>query len=152
MEQILISWVGGKDLAASRGEAGQHTGPVAAILAQNNFDRIELLANYPAADVNAYLDWLAPRGNAVVSMHEANLSSPVNFAEIYEAANSVLTALLESAPDSELHIPLPPLQLQRKYEEVYLQVVKNLAKQRVASTTVIDLFGSLSQELFSRQI
>ncbi|WOX05967.1 sigma-54 interaction domain-containing protein [Microbulbifer pacificus] len=107
VEQILVSWVGGKDLAAGVGGA-QQPGPVAQVLANQQFDRIELLYNYSEAQMAGYLEWLKPRTETPLFTVRSALSSPVNFGEIYLAAEAVLSRLVRTNPAAKLNILLSP--------------------------------------------
>lgn len=106
MGEILISWIGGRDLAAA-GDGANHLGPIAATLRAQDFDRVELLYSYPDAEVSRYLEWLKPLSGTDVAIQKAELSSPVNFGEIYLAADRALKALSE-APENRLNILLSP--------------------------------------------
>ncbi|UHQ55320.1 sigma-54 interaction domain-containing protein [Microbulbifer sp. YPW16] len=108
MEQILISWIGGQDLAASQSEDERRIGPIASTLAAHAFDRVELLSNYPGGEVEEYLSWLKARTDTAVCVHKADLSSPVNFAEIYGVANDALDTLANLPGAPELNILLSP--------------------------------------------
>lgn len=107
MERILISWIGGQDLAACQ-PANPQLGPIAGALEQERFDRVELLYNYPSSDIATYLDWLRQRTAISVTGHQITLSSPVNFGEIYQAANQALLDLRGQSSEAEIHILLSP--------------------------------------------
>lgn len=101
--QILVSWVGGNDLKA----IDDHVlGPVATTLQTINFDAAELLYNYPESQVSPYLSWLAARVDTPIDGYDLQLSSPVNFAEIYQQARAHMARL--ASDDVELSILLSP--------------------------------------------
>ena len=91
---ILISWIGANDLKACTAEdANQTPGPIAATLQAESFDSVELIYNYPEDRVRPYLDWLQRRVTVPIQAAYAELSSPVNFGEIYVEANKHLARL-----------------------------------------------------------
>ncbi len=102
-QRVLISWIGGTDLKAIDGQA---PGPILATLKAEPFDSVELLYNYPANQVKRYIDWLAVQVGTPVLAHQAPLTSPVNFGEIYQQANRHLNRLKESG--AALSILLSP--------------------------------------------
>ncbi|WP_237067156.1 hypothetical protein [Microbulbifer guangxiensis] len=106
VEQVLVSWFGGKDLAAVQ-QGWQQLEPVAQTLASQCFDRVELLHNYPQLDVVPYLEWLVVRSLAAATATNCSLSSPVNFGEIHQAAEAVLSRLAQKLA-TERHILLSP--------------------------------------------
>jgi len=93
--QVLISWIGGNDLKATRsdGADGQSLGPIAATLKYQLFDAVELLYNYPEDEVQPYLQWLRKQVTTPINAYPISLSSPVNFGEIYLQANQHLTKI-----------------------------------------------------------
>jgi transcriptional regulator with PAS, ATPase and Fis domain len=66
-----------------------------------------LLYNYPAKEVKPYLQWLGQQSKADINSREVNLSSPINFGEIYQSAD-VLLAKLTGDKGCDLHILLSP--------------------------------------------
>ncbi|MGC1507577.1 MAG: AAA family ATPase, partial [Ketobacter sp.] len=72
--RVLISWIGRNDLNALDGNG---LGPLASTLTAVEFDRVELLYNYPEDEVKPYLVWLAEKVNADFQAHAVSLSSPV---------------------------------------------------------------------------
>ena len=65
---------------------------------------IHLLSDFPPADGKAYAKWLGSHVASKIEIHPAKLSSPTNFAEIYEAATNVLTKLHEIAHQLTFHL------------------------------------------------
>tara|TARA_Y100000746_G_scaffold15457_1_gene12326 strand:- start:213 stop:485 length:273 start_codon:yes stop_codon:yes gene_type:complete len=80
---ILVSWIGGNDLKAL---AGGLPGPVLSTLRADSFTRAELLCSYPSDQLDSYRAWLAENTETPLNVYHEPLSSPVNFAEIYQAA------------------------------------------------------------------
>jgi transcriptional regulator with PAS, ATPase and Fis domain len=106
MERILVSWIGGNDLKGTIPDIADY-GPILNTLSEQSFDRVELLYNYPAKEVNPYLNWLGQQSKADINAREVNLSSPINFGEIYQSAD-VLLAKLTGDKGCDLHILLSP--------------------------------------------
>lgn len=104
MKRILISWVGGNDLKASKTIS---LGPIAATLKAENFDELVLLYNYPKADVKPYLAWLDTQFDIPTEAHFIQLRSPIDFGDIYQAANQHLE-LLSQHPSHQLSILISP--------------------------------------------
>lgn len=103
MEKVLVCWIGGNDLKAIE---GQELGPIFSTLQSASFDSVELLYNYPKEQVERYLGWLAGQIGIPVNAHYEPLSSPVNFTEIYLAADKRLGCLKDAG--SQLSILLSP--------------------------------------------
>lgn len=80
---VLVSWVGRNDLSAA---SGGGSGPVLSTLRAGRFSRAELLCSYALDEVNSYKDWLSAETDTPFNIHHEPLSSPVNFAEIHQAA------------------------------------------------------------------
>ncbi|MBU2884992.1 hypothetical protein KO507_04330 [Gilvimarinus agarilyticus] len=104
-DQVLITWVGGNDLKALDSAAAS-PGPIASALATLSVDAIELLYNYPDADVKPYLKWLAGRTQATIRAHKVKLTSPVDYDSVYQVSSQYLQAL--SATKADLSILLSP--------------------------------------------
>ena len=101
MKGTLISWIGGNDLNASKQE---QSGPVVATLEKHSFDRVVLLYNYPKKDVAPYLSRLSQ--DYSIEAHYINLTSPIDFGEIHNAANQHLEQI--SKQGDEVSILLSP--------------------------------------------
>jgi hypothetical protein len=86
MKRILVSWVGRIDLRAVEESDSIGLGPIAQAVDAAAYDDIVLISDYPEQDVTSYLGWLATRTLTKITPHVARLTSPTNFAEIYEAA------------------------------------------------------------------
>lgn len=92
MSKVLISWVGGNDLDASNGTKSGN-GPILSTLKAESFDAVVLLYNYPKPEVDAYLEWLRPQVQPGIQAVRAELSSPIHFGDIYQAAHKQLEEL-----------------------------------------------------------
>lgn len=86
-EKVLVSWIGGNDLES---KASKMTGPIWATVSDVTFDRLELIYNYPSDLVTPYLELLTGNLSCPVNARKADLSSPINFGEIYLAAERLL--------------------------------------------------------------
>lgn len=91
MEQVLFTWIGRTDLNAAAGETPAGLGPIGQAIEQLNFDRIELLSNYPPEQNKNYLAWLRRRFAGKTTLHNIALSSPTAFGEIYQSAVEVIS-------------------------------------------------------------
>ncbi|GIU19406.1 sigma-54-dependent Fis family transcriptional regulator [Shewanella sp. MBTL60-007] len=85
---------------------GQMTGPIWALVKAHKFDVIELIYNYSEDEVKPYVSLLSERIKCKVNARKANLSSPVDYEEIYLAAERLLKEVVK--PDSDLSILLSP--------------------------------------------
>ena len=106
----LISWVGKADHDCAEGERGDDFGPVAsAIKAHAPFDKICLLTNYEFERTKVYCAWLEKTTGCVeTDLYEVTLSSPTNYAEIYEQVSKELKALRLPHEDVEITFHLSP--------------------------------------------
>lgn len=95
--QQLFAWIGKTDLRASEGESVVGLGPIGQVVEKRVFESIHLLSNYPAAESEKYVSWLDERYGVSAVLHLHELSSPVDYGEIYEAA--VRTVDDVSAPE-----------------------------------------------------
>lgn len=86
MKSVVVSWIGKRDLDAVDAEAGD--GPVLATLRTVQPDQTYLLYNYLPANVAPYLEWLGSRAPGELDARHARLSSPVDYTEIYKAAEA----------------------------------------------------------------
>lgn len=102
-QRLLVSWIGGKDLSMPK---GQITGPIWATIEAAEFDVIELIYNYSEDEVKPYVALLSERVNCEINARKANLSSPVDYEEIYLAAEQLLKEVVQ--PNSYLSILLSP--------------------------------------------
>jgi transcriptional regulator with PAS, ATPase and Fis domain len=109
MKKILISWIGKTDLrAVTEGEA-VGLGPIAQAVQAVSFDKIVLLNNFPEAEIKPYISWLQSIKSVPVSSHQVKLTSPTNFAEIYEAAaDAVQKCSVDFSSNIDLTFHLSP--------------------------------------------
>lgn len=106
----FISWIGKADHDCAEGARGDDLGPVAsAIKAHTPFDKICLLTNYEFDRTKAYCAWLEKTTGCVeTDLFGVELSSPTNYAEIYEQVSRELKALRLPNDAIELTFHLSP--------------------------------------------
>ncbi|MHC1698953.1 MAG: sigma-54 interaction domain-containing protein [Geobacteraceae bacterium] len=95
MHNVLLAWIGRTDLRAADKESGTGLGPIAQALESRQFENVYLLNNYPEDEVDLYISWLAGHTKASISLHNATLTSPTNFGEIYKAAVEVIELIFQ---------------------------------------------------------
>lgn len=110
MGEILISWIGGNDLQAHPEHPKHHKGlgPLLATLQARKFSRAHLIYNYPKKEVAPYLAWLQKQVDTEIQADYIKLSSPTDFAEIYQAANTTLKQLWPTSVINKISILLSP--------------------------------------------
>lgn len=104
---ILISWIGANDLESLH---SSQDGPIISTLKAYQFNQVHLLYNYPRNRVAPYIDSiknLLDSNKADVSCTQYMLSSPVDFTDIFQAANSELQEVNIRQSD-KLNILLSP--------------------------------------------
>lgn len=91
-ESWLISWIGDTDHKCAEGLAEGQVGPIAsAVKLHASFDRIHLLTNYDQARSTKYCFWLEHQFPGLrVDLFAIELSSPINYAEIYAKVSKEL--------------------------------------------------------------
>ncbi|WP_036239984.1 sigma-54 interaction domain-containing protein [Marinospirillum insulare] len=103
MTKVLVSWIGANDI---RSTTGEQVGPILSTLRNVPFDSVELLYSYPQEEVKAYLDWLRDQVSIPIHPSKVSLSSPVDFGQIYLAANEHLARI--TAQNIDLSVLLSP--------------------------------------------
>ena len=106
----LISWIGKTDHDCAEGRNGGDLGPIAsAIKALPSFDRIHLLTNYEHERSKKYCDWLESTTKCVeTDLYSIDLSSPIDYADIYEKVCAELKQARLPSNDVELTFHLSP--------------------------------------------
>jgi len=104
----LLSWLGKSDIVASKGGTLGGIGPIAQVATRLEFERIEILSNYPATDYKAYAKWLNKLCNAKPVITHVELTDPTDYAKIYEAARRRIKEILKSDPHIKLTFHLSP--------------------------------------------
>lgn len=98
--RLLVCWVGKTDLLAATQEESVGLGPLAQALTERPFDEVLLLNNFPEKDFESYVDWLRSKTTARITAHHKRLTSPTNFSEIYDAAVTAVTNVINDHGDS----------------------------------------------------
>jgi len=84
----LISWIGAADHECAEGKHGADIGPIASALVNGKaYDNIYLLTNYDFKRSKKYCAWLEKRTgykSSQVDLFGIDLSSPINYGEIYD--------------------------------------------------------------------
>lgn len=107
MKNTLFAWIGNTDLKAAETDSGY--APIAQAVRSRKYTDIVLLCNYEQKRWEIYKKWFNnkfPGQN--LSVCNVNLSSPTNFAEIYENAVKHLEEYTSKTPDTPLTFHLSP--------------------------------------------
>jgi len=105
LEQVLISWIGQRDLDAAPSDGD---GPVLATIRQLSPQRTYLLYNYAQARVAPYLDWLRAKVEGEINARHAELRSPVDYVDIHRVAEALLREVWRDHPDAARSILISP--------------------------------------------
>ena len=109
MKNVLISWIGRTDLRAVTESEAIGLGPLVQAVRGRSFDEVVLLCDYPLAEANSFIAWLRTHKELPVTLKPATLSSPTDFADIYEAAIDVIRETLSRhGQDTRLTFHLSP--------------------------------------------
>lgn len=105
----LISWIGRTDLQCAE-SGGEDVGPIATAVSNHApFDRIHLLTNEDFQRCSLYCEWLAQKtGCCDPDLMKIELTSPIDYASIYEKVCAELTHLRLPREDVELTFHLSP--------------------------------------------
>lgn len=95
MKRILVTWVGKTDLRAAAGEI-KGWGPIGNAVQERPFEGIVLLSNYSEAESEFFVEWLSRQTAAAIDLRAVSLCSPMDFREVYEAADQCVQQILES--------------------------------------------------------
>lgn len=107
MNNTLFAWIGNTDLKAAESDSGY--APIAQAVKSRKYTDVVLLCNYEQKRWEIYKKWFKnefPRRN--LSVYHVDLSSPTNFAEIYENAVKHLEEYTSKTPDTLLTFHLSP--------------------------------------------
>jgi transcriptional regulator with PAS, ATPase and Fis domain len=108
-ENVLCAWLGRTDIRAAEEDPEVGSGPIAEALEIGGYDVLVLLSNYSREESEFYRSWAAERFPGLeVPLHPVVLSSPTEFAEIYEHATAVLDELTAARPNARLTFHLSP--------------------------------------------
>ena len=99
MKTALICWLGMTDIRCSLGtEPG--LGPIGQAAKERSYDSVELISNSSKQEGATYVAWLRERTKSQINLHQVKLSSPMNYGEIYERADDIVSGLLQKEPRS----------------------------------------------------
>ena len=106
----LISWIGESDHRAAEGTLVDGYGPIAnALLSETHYDRVFLLTNYPHERSVKFCTWIEEKaGYKNIDLQDVELSSPTNYAEIYEKICDVLKSIKLPQNEVDLSFHLSP--------------------------------------------
>ncbi|WP_367618914.1 sigma-54 interaction domain-containing protein [Pelotalea chapellei] len=84
-------------------------GPIAQAIGSISFDQAVLIFDYPKIEIDKYLRWLSGIKKIPTTLHQATLTSPTNFGEIYETAVKTIMECLDACNyNAELTFHLSP--------------------------------------------
>jgi len=105
----LVSWLGMTDINACKSQENIGIGPVAQAVQQGKYDQLILLNNYPPEQISEYIRWLESIASKIsIDIRQVTLTSPTNYAEIYEKVSSILDVLVNAKPSIRLTFHLSP--------------------------------------------
>jgi DNA-binding NtrC family response regulator len=107
MNNTLFAWIGNTDLKGAESDSGY--APIAQAVRERKYTDVVLLCNYEQNRREIYKKWFEskfPRQN--LSIYHIDLSSPTNFAEIYEGAVKHLEEYTRKTIDTLLTFHLSP--------------------------------------------
>ena len=109
LPRYLVSWLGRTDINACHSHEDAGLGPVAQAVQQGGYDQLILLNNYPPEQISGYVQWLeSMSGKTAIDVRQVTLTSPTNYAEIYEKVSSILDELVNISPQALLAFHLSP--------------------------------------------
>ena len=94
-KNLLFAWIGMADLKGPREDEKDGPGPIAQAVDKLPFDEIHLLNNVVEIGARVFAAWLRGRTSAEVIVHEAKLTGPTRFGEIYEAATEIISEVTD---------------------------------------------------------
>lgn len=110
MKKILVSWIGAADLKAhtDKDMANTAPGPLLSALNEFKFASAALIYNYPDDKVEPYLKWIQSQIETEITSNSVSLNSPVDFQEVFKAANDHLNKTKRQNPNASVFIHLSP--------------------------------------------
>lgn len=94
----LVSWIGGNDIDAVA--AGSiKPGAIASTIKEVAFSELHFLYNYSEDKVTPYLNWLSRNTQAPIKARYESLESPIDFHDIYIAADTLLNHLTDASKE-----------------------------------------------------
>ena len=108
----FISWIGAADHDSSESKRGSDIGPIAtALFADEHYDRIYLLTNYDFDRSKSFCTWLESVSNydsSVIDLYSVDLTSPIDYGDIYKQVSSNLQQAGLPRNDVELTFHVSP--------------------------------------------
>jgi transcriptional regulator with GAF, ATPase, and Fis domain len=105
---ILLAWLGNTDLRASESSLTNDAGPILDALKASVFKGVHLLSDHSPQKTRAYAKWLAQHSATEITLHQAKLTSPTCFEEIYLTTCSVIEEIKRTSPSAALTFHLSP--------------------------------------------
>ena len=105
---ILLAWLGNADLRAADAGFPDEQGPVLGALNACAFEALHLLSDHSAQKTRSYTLWLGGQSSVPVMPHQAKLTSPTSFEEIFRAVVGVISEIKRTSPAVELTFHLSP--------------------------------------------
>lgn len=105
---ILLTWLGNTDLRATESSGSEDRGPILGAIEAMAFDAVHLLSDHGAAKTRAYTQWLGKQTKIPITAHQAKLTSPTSFEEIFRAADGVILDIKRDSPSASLAFHLSP--------------------------------------------
>lgn len=105
---VLLAWLGNADLRAAHAEDAIEQGPILGALKSHTFDTLYLLSDHARQKTQEYAKWVEGESSVAVVAHQAKLTSPTSYQEIYGAAVSIIDEIKRATPSIELTFHLSP--------------------------------------------
>lgn len=105
---ILLAWLGNADLRAADAGGSDGQGPILSALNAFAFEALHMLSDHSAQKTRAYAEWVGARSSVLVMPHQAKLTSPTSFEEIFSAAVGVIDEIRRASPSADLTFHLSP--------------------------------------------
>ncbi len=157
MPGVLLSWVGGRDLAGMSEGPGV-SGPIISSIKAGDYEAIELLSNYSSGETSQYISCLKKHcPNLVINCRAIDLpSGPTSYREIFPAVDDFLRDVSQQYKNQKLTVNLSPgtpamvavwiLLTKTHYPVAYVESYKN-EKTNESIVKPVELPFSLSVEL-----
>lgn len=103
-----LAWLGNADLRAVAAGDSDDLGPILGALKTFTFGALYLLSDHSVQKTRAYAQWLGGLSSVPVTSHQAKLTSPTSFEEIFRAAVGVIEEVKRASPAGDLSFHLSP--------------------------------------------
>lgn len=105
---VLLAWLGNADLRAAEAGGTDEQGPILGALKAFPFDALHLLSDHSIQKTRAYAQWVGRQSSVPVTAHQAKLTSPTSFEEIFRAAVGVIEEVKRASLFGDLVFHLSP--------------------------------------------